>query len=144
MDVNQRESNRDPHDDLPDYVPKRSWPLKFARAIRGVFVGMATQSSFAVHVPVSIAVMAMAAWLELDRSSWSLLLLCIGGVMSTELLNTSIEILSRQIDRKENRDLGNALDIAGGAVLTISIAAVVVGLLILGPPLWAKLFATGS
>jgi diacylglycerol kinase len=144
MDVNEPESKVDVGDDIPDYVPTKSWSLKFARAFRGLFVGMGTQSSFAVHVPMAIAVVAMAVWLELDRSSWSLLLLCIGVVMSAEFLNTAIEILAKQIDRKKNQDIGNALDIAGGAVLAISIVSVVVGLLILGPPLWVKLFTSRS
>ncbi len=144
MDARKGESNLAPDNEVADYVPQRSWLLKFARAFRGLAVGAATQSSFVVHLPMALAVVVMAAWLRLDRISWAILLVCIGGVMSAEYLNTSIEMLAKQIDRKKNRDIGNALDIAGGAVLVISIASVAVGLLILGPPLWAKLFTSGS
>jgi diacylglycerol kinase len=36
--------------------------------------------------------------------------------------------------------VGKAKDVAAGAVLIASVAAAVLGLLVLGPPLWHRLF----
>lgn len=127
-------------DDRPDYVPQRSWGLKFVRAFRGIARGVASESSFAVHLPMAIAVAIVAAWLRVDRMSWAILIGCIAAVLGAELFNSSIEILARRIDRKENPAIRDALDIAGGAVLVVSLGAMAAGLVILGPPLWERVW----
>ena len=68
-----------------------------------------------------------------------MLLLCIALVLSLELLNSAIESLANAVDPSHNHDIGKALDIASGAVLTASLDAAVVGTIIFLPRLVALL-----
>ena len=100
---------------------------------------MQGQSSFAVHFLLALIVIALAAWLRVERWEWVALLLCITAVLCAELFNSAIEYLAKSITREHDENIGHALDIASGAVLIAAIGSAVVGVLILGPPLWAKL-----
>lgn len=108
----------------------RSWKVKFAEAFRGILVGVKGQSSFRVHLLMACAVLVIGFLFRVSTTNWCILLLCISLVMSAELFNTSIETLSRAVDRNENPDIRDALDIAAGAVLTMAIGAAVVGLVV--------------
>lgn len=115
------------------YPRERSWHRKFADAFRGIFLAIRGQSSFTVHLIVASAVVCVAAWLEVSRIDWILLVLCIGMVFAAETLNSSLEHLARAIDGNYNPDLGAGLDMASGAVLWLSLAAAVIGILIFWP-----------
>ncbi len=119
----------------------RSWFRKFYDAGRGCLWGMHGQSSFAVHFIIAVLVIALAAWLRVERWEWIALLLCIAAVLCAELFNSAIEDLARAITREHDENIGRALDIASGAVLIAAAGSAIVGLLILGPPLWARLVA---
>jgi diacylglycerol kinase len=117
----------------------RSWFRKFYDAWRGCWWGMQGQSSFAVHFAIAVLVIALAAWLRVERWEWIALLLCITAVHCAELFNSAIEFLARSITREHDENLGRALDIASGAVLIAAAGSAVVGVLILGPRLWELL-----
>jgi len=116
--------------------PRRPWRKKFADAFHGVWRGVRGQSSFAVHCATAIAVACLAAWLQVSVLEWCILVLCIGLVMTAELFNSALEILAKAIDRRHNPLLGEALDIASGAVLLAAMAASLVGAIIFLPHLW--------
>ena len=116
--------------------PPRSWLGKFADSFRGLVQAIATQSSFAAHIPVAVAAVAVAAWLRITAVEWCLVALAIGLVIMAEVFNTSIESLARAFDRYPDHRIGDALDHASGGVLVSVLTAVIVGLIILGPRLW--------
>jgi len=113
---------------------------KFACALRGLVVGVLGQSSFYMHVPTAIAVVAMAAWLRVSSAEWLVLILCITIVFSAELFNSAIEHLARAITREENPEIRDALDIASGAVLVAAIGAAMVGIMVFVWPFYQKIF----
>ena len=119
----------------------RTWRAKFRDAFRGVFVGVRSQRSFAVHLPAAAAAAGLAAWLRVDLAGWCLLSLSIGAVVAAELFNAAVEQLARVVDPTENPHIRDSLDLAAGAVLAASGAAAVVGVLVLLPPLWSLLAA---
>lgn len=114
----------------------KHWWDKFANALRGLWFGIAGQSSFAVHLACAGMVVCLAWWLHCSLWEWSLLLLCIGWVLSLELVNSAVENLARGLCSEKNLHVGRALDIAASAVLCASGMAVVIGLLVLGPKLY--------
>ena len=75
--------------------PPRTWIGKFADAFRGLFLSVATQSSFAAHIPAALAAVALAAWLGISSVEWCLVAFAIGLVIMAEVFNTSIEALAR-------------------------------------------------
>lgn len=110
--------------------PRRPWGDKFRDALRGLKFGVRGHSSFFVHFFVAALVLAAAVALNCTLDQWCILLLCIGLVMTTELINSAIETLHRGLDAETRERNWKALDIAAGAVLLASITAAVVGLLI--------------
>jgi diacylglycerol kinase len=108
------------------------WLSKFRYAFRGIWIGLRGQSSFWVHLPATVAVIVLAAWLDCSAWQWSVLALCIGMIWSLELLNSSIEHLARGLCHEHNEEVGKALDTASGAVLIAAITVAIIGLSILG------------
>ena len=91
------------------------------------------QDSFAVHLPIAVAVLLLGAWYHVTAIEWGVLVLTIGMVLAAELMNTAIEHLSRAVTRETHPEIRDALDVASGAVLATAIAAVAVGATVFVP-----------
>jgi len=112
--------------------PRRPWADKFRDAFRGLKYGIRGHSSFFVHFFAAALVIAAAIALGCTFEQWCSLLLCIGLVLTAELVNSAIETLHRGLDPETRERNWKALDIAAGAVLLASITAAVIGILIFG------------
>jgi len=110
----------------------RTWSRKFADAFRGLSRAVRSQSSFAVHIWMAVAVVLVAAVLRVSPVEWCLLTAAIGFVLVAELFNTAIESLARAVDTRRHPRLRDALDTASGAVLASAAVAVVIGLVVFG------------
>lgn len=117
----------------PTPRPRLGWIGKFKVAFRGIYFGVAGQSSFAVHFILTALVIILAIILKLDVLSWSLLLLCIGLVLTAELINSAVEMLFRGLPPEIQDRSWKALDVAAGAVLVASMIAAIVGCIVLVP-----------
>jgi diacylglycerol kinase len=99
-----------------------------------------TQRNARIHLAVGAAACAVGAWVGISRVEWAVMVFTIALVLILEGLNTAIEA-AIDLASPEIHPLAKiAKDLAAGMVLIAAIASVGVGLLILGPPLWAKLF----
>ena len=112
--------------------PPRTWSRKFADAFRGLSRAVRSQTCFAVHIWMAVAVVVAASVLRVSPVGWCLLAAAIGFVLVAELFNTAIESLARAIDTGRHPRLRDALDIASGAVLASAAVAVVIGLIVFG------------
>lgn len=115
----------------------KRWIRKFQLAVRGVASGIRGEDSFAVHLPAAALALGLAAWLQVTLVEWALLSLAIGLVLSLELANSALESLAKGLTSEQNRAVERSLDMAAGAVLVASAAALAVGFLVFGPRLWA-------
>ena len=115
------------------------WARKFAAAGRGVVRAVASQSSFAVHLPAAIAGVVLAAVLRISAVEWAVLAVAIGGVLAAEVFNTAIESLSRGPGGRRHPRLRDALDMAAGGVLVAALTAVAVAIALFGPRIVAFL-----
>ncbi|MCY2947688.1 MAG: diacylglycerol kinase [Planctomycetota bacterium] len=111
---------------------RRTWCHKFKCAIIGVVHGIHGHSSFTFHFLAAAVVAVLAVALRCIYLEWCILLLCIGGVMVTELINSAIETFVRGFPEIERERFWPALDVAAGAVLIASGFAVVIGFVLLG------------
>jgi len=111
----------------------------FQYAFAGLWYALRTQRNARIHLLAALAVTAMGLWLRLDAPRWAVLALTIALVIFAEMLNTVIEAIVDLITPEYHPLAQIAKDVSAGAVLVTAIAAVVVGLLILGPPLLARL-----
>lgn len=121
------------------------WSDKFREAGDGLVYGLRTQESLRVHLAFALAVVAVAAGLQVEAWRWAVLVLCIAMVVASELFNSAIEQLVRKLHPQRDPAIAAALHLAAAGVLVNAIAAVAVGLIVLGPPLFhwisAKLVA---
>ena len=116
---------------------KRTWLGKFGDAFRGLFRAVASESSFAAHLPVAAVAVGCGWLLGLSAGEWCLVAVAIGGVLAAETFNSAVEMLAKALDRGPDDRIRDALDMASGAVLVTVGTAIVVGLVIFGPRLVA-------
>lgn len=119
----------------------------FGYALQGIREALQSEPHLRFHALATVVVIGLGLWLHVSRHDWALLALAIGAVWTAELLNTAVETIINLVSPDFHPLAGRAKDVAAGAVLLMALAAVVVGLLIFGPPLWAKgivLFSAGD
>ncbi|HEY74850.1 MAG TPA: diacylglycerol kinase family protein [Thermoflexia bacterium] len=117
----------------------RNLPESFRCAFAGLGHALRTQRNFRIHLSITIAVLVLGLWLNLPAGHWAILALTIGFVLASETLNTAAEALVDLVSPDYHPLARITKDVMAGAVLLTAIVAVVVGLLILGPPLWTRL-----
>lgn len=125
----------------PVHQPLRPAPSRLA-SFRFAFAGwwymLRTQRNAWIHAVLSTAVFALGLFLGLGRLEWALLVLTIGLVWMAEFVNTALEAVVDLASPDLHPLAKVGKDVAAAAVLVGAATAVVVGLLILGPPLWAR------
>ena len=112
----------------------------FGHAFRGLAALLASQHNSWIHAAATVAVVALGLWLAVSRLEWALLVLAIAAVWVAEAFNTALEWLCDARTREQDPLIGRAKDVAAVGVLLAAVGAVVVGLLVLGPPLLGALF----
>jgi len=110
----------------------------FGYAFRGWWHVLRTQQNAWIHAAVSTAVIIVSIWLRLSPRDWAVLLLTIAMVWAAEFFNTAIEAVVDLASPLHHPLAKVGKDVGAAAVLIAALAAIGVGLLILGPPLWAK------
>jgi len=113
--------------------------LSFRFAFAGIWHTLHSQRNAKIHTAITIAVLLLGGWLRLPARDWAILVLTIGVVFAAEIMNTAIEALVDLVSPEFHPLAKVAKDAAAGAVLALAVAAVFVGLLLLGVPLWQKL-----
>lgn len=104
----------------------------FAYAFKGISFAW-KERNFKLHVLSMCLAIAAGFYFEISKTDWCLVLLCIGGVMSLEVMNTALERTVDRISLERHPELGKIKDLSAAAVLLFSIAALVIGLLIFVP-----------
>lgn len=100
---------------------------------------MRTQHNAWIHATVATLVFLVALWLGIPPRDWAVLIMTIAMVFTAEFINTSIEAVVDLASPVHHPLAKVGKDVGAAAVLIAALAAVLVGLLILGPPLWTKL-----
>ena len=118
----------------------RSRLRSFGYAFEGLAVVLKDEVNSWVHAFVSVAVIIVAAWLKLPARDWAVLLLTFAIVWAAEFFNTAIEKVVDLASPEQHPLAKASKDVSAAGVLLAAMTAVLVGLLILGPPLWQKLF----
>jgi diacylglycerol kinase (ATP) len=111
----------------------------FRHAFRGWFYVLRTQRNAWIHSAIATAVFVVGLWLGLPPRDWAVIILTTAVVFAAEFLNTAIEVVVDLASPEDHPLAKIGKDVGAAAVLVAALAAVLIGLLILGPPLWLKL-----
>jgi diacylglycerol kinase len=113
----------------------------FRFAFSGLWYTLRTQRSMRIHFGVASAVTIAGLWLGLSADQWAVLALTSGFVLLSEMINTVLEKLVDLVCPDYHPLAKIVKDVMAGAVLMTAIIAIIVGLLVLGPPLWGRLLS---
>jgi diacylglycerol kinase len=111
----------------------------FRHALRGWKFVLQTQRNAWIHSLAAALVFILGLWLQLPARDWAVLVLTIAMVFTAEFINTAIEAVVDLASPGAHPLAKVGKDVGAGAVLVAALAAILIGLLILGPPLWTKL-----
>jgi len=100
---------------------------------------LARERNLRILVAIALAVVVVGAILRIAAWEWAVLALTIGFVITVELINTALEAAVDLVTQETHPLAKLSKDVAAGAVLVASLAAVAIGMLILGPHLLARL-----
>ncbi len=98
------------------------------------------EKHFKIHLIAAVLSIALGFFLSINTTEWCLILICIGAVLSLEMINTAIEHLVDLVEPNYNPKAGAIKDLAAGAVLIFSIISAVIGTMIYGKYILALLF----
>ena len=103
---------------------------KFRPAFNGILLGFKDP---AIRLQMILAMLAMIAGfvLKLNTAEWIAVILCMGLVLSTEILNTCVEKVCDLYSKEEDERIKVIKDLAAGAVLVSAICALITAALIL-------------
>jgi len=102
-------------------------------ACRGIQKVLINEPNARIHLFLAIIALALGIVLRISRTEWLIIVLCIGGVISTEAMNSAVEKLIDIISPEHNENAGLVKDMAASAVLVMALAALSAGLIIFIP-----------
>ena len=113
----------------------------FKNARKGMRLAIRSERNIRVHLATALFVMLLGVFLGLDSVKICILLLTVAMVVSMEMINSAIEFsLDAVFHNRYSKLVGMAKDISAGAVMFVTIVAVVLGCLIFLPAILDKFF----
>ena len=107
----------------------------FRNARKGMRISLKSERNIRIHLFASVLSLIMAFCLHFSVEKFCILLIVISAVISAEMFNSAIEFALDSIyHNKYSKMVGMAKDIAAGAVMVVTIMAVLVGVLLFVPP----------
>ena len=111
----------------------------FGYAFQGWSYVLRNEPNSWIHAIVTVLILLLAFWLHLPARDWAVLLLTFVVVWAAEFFNTAIENIVDLASPEEHPLAKVSKDVGAAAVLIAALTSILIGLLILGPPLWEKI-----
>lgn len=108
----------------------------FADAGAGIVSALRTQRNARIHLAATLIVSTLSIGFQITAIEWTAVLLSMGLVWTSELINTAIESIVDLVSPDKHLLARTAKDTASGGVLMAAMISVAVGLIIFGPRLW--------
>ena len=103
----------------------------FAHAGRGIAVALRGELNIKVMLVMAVVAVGLGIWRGLGPVEWAVVALCVGLVLSLEILNTAGEKLLDLLHPQQHPEVGRIKDMLAGAVLVAAVAAGVTGLAVI-------------
>lgn len=108
----------------------RSFLRSFVYAGRGIYVALREERNLRFHLCIAIYVYLFSAFYDFGKTEYAVITLLVAGVMALELVNSAFERTVSRPSPERYVTAGVVKDMAAGAVLVFSLAAVVIGILL--------------
>ena len=116
-------------------MKNRRFHERLGFACSGIMVAWTNEKSFRTQLIMALLVLPLMLWLNPSPLWWAVMIIMGALVMAAELFNTALEHLIDHLHPEIHPSIKVAKDCAAGAVLILSIAA----LLVSAALLWAHL-----
>ena len=111
----------------------------FRYAFSGWWYVVRTQKNAWIHAVASILVLILGFWLQLPVRDWAVVILAIALVWTAEFLNSALEAVVDLASPQHHQLAQVGKDVGAAAVLIAAASSALIGILVLGPPLWARI-----
>ena len=101
----------------------------FGCAIKGFFGAVCSEGHLRFHLVAAVYVLVFSLFYHFSAVQTAVLVILIALVIAAELFNTAIENVCDAITKEQNEYIKRAKDISAGAVLVLSVAAVIVAVI---------------
>jgi diacylglycerol kinase len=122
--------------------PESEWTkfiASFGYAFSGLYYALCTQRNARIHVMIAMLAIIMGLVLHISAVEFAMIFVAITSVFIAEMFNTVFE-LCVDLASPEYHPLAKiAKDVAAGTVLLSALLAVIIGLFVFGPHLWAAM-----
>lgn len=113
---------------------KQNFSNTFKNARKGMRLTLKSERNIRIHLFTAVLVLLSACYFNFSATKFCILFLTIAAVVSAEMFNSAIEFTLDSIyHNKYSRMVGMAKDIAAGAVMIVTVTAVVIGVLLFAP-----------
>ncbi len=113
-------------------MKNRNFKQSFQNAFNGIIYTVRNERNMKVHSIIAAIVILLGLAFKLNLIEWSCIIISIGLVLVSELLNTAVEIIVDILFEGYDEKAKIMKDIAAGAVFLASIVAFGIGILIFG------------
>jgi diacylglycerol kinase len=114
-------------------MKSQNLPSAFKNAFNGLFYFFVHERNGKIQLCAAIVVVAFAVGLHISASEWLVILLCIGSVLSIEMLNSALEKLCDLVQKEYHPVIKIIKDVSAGAALFASIISVIAACIIFLP-----------
>lgn len=104
----------------------------FKHAFNGLTISLKNEEHVKIHFVATICVIVAGIYFNINPTEWINISFCCGLVIAAELINSSIERMCDLITTDYHPQIKYIKDVSAGAVLILSISAIVIGVLIFG------------
>jgi diacylglycerol kinase len=111
----------------------------FRNAFAGWWYVLRTQRNAWIHALVSLVVIGVSFWVGLSAFDWAIIITAITLVWMAEFLNTALEAVVDLASPGQHYLARIGKDVGAAAVLIAAVSSIIIGLLVLGPPLLDRL-----
>lgn len=121
-------------------IPKKRFTLvtrikSFGFALSGIRLLFQSEPNALLHLMAGLLALVLGWVCEINSYEWLFVIIAIALVFAMELFNTSIEILSDYVQPNKHEAIKKVKDLSAGAVLIVSLGALIGGLIIFIPKL---------
>lgn len=115
----------------------RRFALSFRYAFRGLWYAFKTEQNVRIHLLASLLVIILMVYFQVQLWQAIILVLVMCTVLTLELINTIFEKMVDILRPRIHYYVQVIKDIMAAAVLIFSIGAIIIGILIFAPYVWA-------
>ncbi len=109
-------------------------------AVQGFFYFIRTDRNGQIEFSIALVVIALGCVLHISPMEWALIVLCIGIVLSAEMMNHAVEKTNDFISRDHHPEIGHIKDVASSAVMMTVLMSLVICYFVLVTKIISRFF----